>query len=218
VSEIASVGQLHPRWLDREWRHGILAFGGGILFAAVALVLVPEGIRHLSVGASSATLLGGGGVFMLADRRLDRSGTPAAALLATLLDYAPEAIALGAMMQSRPAMGLLLAIFIGLQNLPEGFNSYRELVVQGGLPSWQVLTILSGLTALGPVCGLAGLALLSDLPSATSGVMLFAAGGILYLTFQDLAPQAHLKHRWAPALGAVLGFWVGLVGHLLIDQ
>ena len=46
--------------------------------------------------------------------------------------------------------------------------------------------------------------------------LLFAAGGILYLTFQDIAPQAKLEKHWAPPLGAVLGFALALVGERLI--
>ena len=41
-----------------------------------------------------------------------------------------------------------------------------------------------------------------------------AAGGILYLIFQDLAPQAQLKNHWFPPLGAVSGFALGLLGLL----
>jgi ZIP family zinc transporter len=46
--------------------------------------------------------------------------------------------------------------------------------------------------------------------------MLFAAGGILYSVFQDLAPQARLARHWGPPLGAVLGFALGIAGHMLI--
>ena len=46
-------------------------------------------------------------------------------------------------------------------------------------------------------------------------IMLFASGGILYLIFQDIAPQSALKRRWAPALGAVAGFAVGMIADLL---
>ena len=47
--------------------------------------------------------------------------------------------------------------------------------------------------------------------------MLFAAGGILYLLFQDIAPQSRVNRYWAPALGAVAGFGVGMAGHLLVS-
>jgi len=46
--------------------------------------------------------------------------------------------------------------------------------------------------------------------------MLFAAGGILYLIFQDIAPQSQMKHHWGPALGAVAGFCLGMLGRLLV--
>jgi len=39
-----------------------------------------------------------------------------------------------------------------------------------------------------------------------------AGGGILYLVFQDIAPQSKMRRHWAPPLGAVLGFAVGMVG------
>jgi len=54
-------------------------------------------------------------------------------------------------------------------------------------------------------------------PFILGGIMLFASGGILYLTFQDIAPQVPLEKHWMPAQGAVAGFALGLVGHLLVQ-
>lgn len=48
--------------------------------------------------------------------------------------------------------------------------------------------------------------------------MLFAAGGILYLIFQDIAPQSRLERHWGPATGAVIGFGVGLPGRQLVGN
>jgi ZIP family zinc transporter len=48
-----------------------------------------------------------------------------------------------------------------------------------------------------------------------AAVMLFASGGILYSIFQDLAPQAKLENRWAPPMGAVFGFGLGMLGLML---
>jgi ZIP family zinc transporter len=55
---------------------------------------------------------------------------------------------------------------------------------------------------------------LADVPQVLGGVMIFAAGGILYLLFEDVAPQARLERHWAPPLGAVGGFLLGYAGHL----
>jgi len=68
---------------------------------------------------------------------------------------------------------------------------------------------------LGPVCGLLGYGWLAQFPAVVAGVMLFAAGGICYSVFQDIAPQAKIDRHWAPPMGAVLGFVLGMVGHQL---
>jgi len=213
---IAAIERIGPRWLEQELRHGILAFGGGVLLSAVALVLVPHGTAELAPSLASASLiLGGISVFSI-DRAAARSGRPIANLLAGALDFAPEAIALGALLASDEALGALLALFIGLQNLPEGFNAYREMAVSAHIRPWKVFSLLTATAALGPFCGLTGYWLLSDTPHITAAVMLFASGGILYLVFQDIAPQARLSRHWGPPLGAVLGFALGLIGTMLI--
>jgi ZIP family zinc transporter len=69
---------------------------------------------------------------------------------------------------------------------------------------------------LGPAAGLVGFFWLSAFPQLVSGIMLFAAAGILYVIFQDIAPQVPLERHWAPPLGAVAGFLLGLVGQMLV--
>ena len=48
------------------------------------------------------------------------------------VDFLPEAIALGATFGGGHAGGTLLAILIAMQNLPEGFNAFREMMSEGG--------------------------------------------------------------------------------------
>ncbi|NWN83285.1 MAG: divalent cation transporter, partial [Halomonas sp.] len=38
-------------WLESELRHAIIAFGGGALLSAVALVLVPNSLSDLAIGS-----------------------------------------------------------------------------------------------------------------------------------------------------------------------
>ena len=45
---LANIERIRPAWLENEFRHTVIAFGGGILVAAVSLVLVPEGIHYMS--------------------------------------------------------------------------------------------------------------------------------------------------------------------------
>jgi hypothetical protein len=70
--------------------------------------------------------------------------------------------------------------------------------------------------AIGPAAGLGGYYLLADFPAALGAIMLFASGGLLYLIFQDIAPQSRLNRHWAPPLGAVIGFSVALFGDMVM--
>jgi ZIP family zinc transporter len=212
---LASVERIHPRWLEDDFRHFIIAFGGGALLAAIALVLVPEGSAALPVWQVVLWFGLGSVVFMGLDILLSRRNSPASQLTAMLSDFVPEALALGAAAAGGGRAGLVLALLIALQNLPEGFNAFRE-IRSTGTPAGKLLTRFSLLTLLGPASGLAGYHFLAGHDAVIGAIMLFAAGGILYLIFQDIAPQAKLDRHWTPPLGAVAGFLLGLVGQLLL--
>lgn len=213
---LASVERIRPAWLENEFRHFVIALGGGVLLAAVALVLVPEGIHGLSALAVTASMIGGGMTFMGIDVLLNRYRTQASQLVAMLADFLPEALALGAMFAAGASAAPLLALLIALQNLPEGFNAFRELKAADGISSLRLVLIFLAMVPLGPAAGLAGMLWVADYPAAVSAIMLFAAAGILYITFQDIAPQARLERHWSPPLGAVAGFLLGLLGHMVL--
>lgn len=71
------------------------------------------------------------------------------------------------------------------------------------------------LAFLGPIFGTIGWFWFAGQDTVLGVVMLFAAGGILYLTFQDIAPQSKLERHWAPPLGAVLGFGLALLAKII---
>jgi len=215
-ASIASVERISPRWLETEVRHGVMAFGGGALLSAVALVLVPDGVSHLSWYAVAACFSGGGIIFMALDIRLEANDTPFSQLTAMLSDFIPEALALGATFTFSKDAGILLAGIIALQNMPEGFNAYREIKDSTEYSRLKIIGAFTVMALLGPIAGTIGYFVLSDYQQIISGIMLFAAGGILYIIFQDIAPQSKLKNHWAPPLGAVLGFLLGVLGHISV--
>lgn len=212
---VARIEHIRPRWLETEFRHSVIAFGGGVLLAAIALVLVPEGTRHLSVWAQVTAFAAGGITFFAADRLIAKHGGTGAQLMAMLLDFVPESMALGAMLATNEAAGLLLALLIALQNFPEGFNAYRELKQADRHNAATILTAFCALVVLGPLAAWFGFSVLREMQQVLGVIMLFAAGGILYLTFEDIAPQAHLRRHWFPPLAAVAGFLLGLFGHAI---
>ncbi len=115
-------------------------------------------------------------------------------------------------------MASLLALLIALQNLPEGFNAYRELCERPGYTSRKTLMFMSTLALAGPLAGLLGYFFLSGHPIVLGTIMLVASGGILYLIFQDIAPQSRLDRHWGPPLGAVIGFCLALFSHDLVTH
>jgi len=215
---LAGIERLVPRWLEREFRHFLIAFGGGILLGAVSFVLIPEGIEgmHDSLFAIPI-LLAGGFAFFAIERALGLRRRESPQLMGMILDYVPEAIALGGLMALESDVAALLALLIGLQNLPEGFNAYRELNALNRDNRRTMLTMCA-LVILGPVAGLSGYFVLGAHPAALSSIMLFASGGILYLIFQDIAPQSRMQKHWGPPLGAVFGICLALYSTMLVGE
>ena len=199
----------------QELIHGVMAFGGGILVAAVAFALVPEGFSNLSPAVLAATFCAGGLTFCVLDSVITRKGGSKAQFMAMLLDFVPEAMAFGALFGHSQETGMLLALFIGAQNLPEGFSAHRESVSTGSTTKASLLALL-GVSLLGPVAACAGHLFLGDQPALTAGIMCAAGGGILYLVFQDIAPQSKMRRHWAPPFGAVLGCALGMIGKQLL--
>lgn len=206
----------HPARLGTEWRHFIVAFGGGALVSAIALVLVPDGSAKVSVVEATIAFAGGGICFCLQDIYLNKLKSSAGQLVAMLSDFIPETIALGTAFAAGENTGILLALLIVLQNVPEGFNAFEELSRSSTMSAKHILLAFSLLALVGPAAGLTGFYLLSGNEFIMGMLMLFASGGILYLLFEDIAPQAKLENRWIPALGAVAGFLMGLMGNMLI--
>ena len=212
---LAKVERIGPRWLEDEFRHAVIAFGGGALLSAVALVLVAEGAESNSILVTALCFGGGGVAFALLDIYLARRKSKIGQLVAMLSDFIPEALALGTVFVASPQVAILLASIIALQNLPEGFNAFRELQEGDLSRPWHLIGFFCLMALLGPVFALAGHFFLREQDAFVGGVQLFAAGGILYLVIQDIAPQAQLKNHHLPALGAVAGFLLGLIGYML---
>ncbi len=215
----ASVERISPAWLDREFRHFMIAFGGGVMLGAVVEVLLPEGSARLGHPYLAVALfIAGGLLFFLLERTLGLRRREVPQLTGMLLDYIPEAIALGGLVASGSGLAPLLALLIGLQNIPEGFNTYREINALEGAKSRTTLQLMTALMFVGPLAGLLGYGLLGERTALLGAIMLIASGGILYLIFQDIAPQSRLRRHWAPPLGAVFGFGTTLVAQIILGH
>lgn len=201
--------------IKSEITHTSLAFGGGVILAALSFVLVPTGMEELDVLPLVISFTVGAICFAWLDRYLAKRGGKMAMLLAMMMDFIPESIALGAVFAVDIKKATLLAVFIGIQNLPEAFNSFRELVL-GSFTVKTTLLIFFLLSFSGVAGAYFGFFFLTDRPDFTAHLMTFASGGILYLLFHDIIPESKLDNSWLSSLGAALGFIVGILGEKLL--
>ena len=194
--------------------HTALSFGGGALMSAVGLTLVPDALDILSPWVAVWLFALGGVAFMLLDERLQNSGTPVSSVIATLLDFVPEAIVLGAAVVTDPSVAVALAILIAAQNLPEGFAAYRQIAASASkdLVARHPLAVLSACVVLGPLAALFGYYVCGMTSPLLGAITSFCAGGIVFIVFRDIAPAALYAKSSLPTLGAVAGFAVGLLG------
>ncbi|PIE98798.1 MAG: divalent cation transporter [Treponema sp.] len=212
---ISSLLQKKDYKYKNQVNHFIVAFAGGALLSAIAFVLIPHAIKDMQLLSIVIVFLAGTLSFMILDIICGKIGGSMAQVLSMMMDFIPEALSLGASFAINPNFGLLIALFIGLQNLPEGFNSYIEL--RKKLSKKQTLLLLFALSFVGIIAALTGEYFLSSQKQIVDAIMLFSGGGILYLIFQDIAPIAKVKNSFLPASGANLGFLLGMIGEKLLN-
>jgi zinc transporter, ZIP family len=188
----------------------LTAFGAGILIAAAVFEMVIEAEKSIGIILTLIAFLAGAVLFTIADMVAEKKGGGAGILLGIGLDIIPESLAIGAAIASGPA--LALALLIGIQNVPEGIASYKEMMT--GKTAFSN-NPKKALAAVGVVCiipiflGLAGLFYLTGMKDAIAIIFALSAGGIFYMLYYDMIPKAHKERKWLPTFGAVLGFIVG---------
>ena len=188
----------------------LTAFGAGILIAAAVFEMVIEAEKNIGIILTLIAFLAGAALFTIADVIAERKGGGAGILLGIGLDIIPESLAIGAAIASGPA--LALALLIGIQNIPEGIASYKEMMTGKTAFSNNPKKALAavGVVSVIPVfLGLAGLFYLTGMKDTIAIIFALSAGGIFYMLYYDMIPKAHKERKWLPTFGAVLGFIIG---------
>ena len=211
----AAIGLLGK--LSHKAVASIMAYGSGVLIAAICFEQLPDALR---LGGHLATLSGmfcGGLVFVLASRRLERlQGGGQGALVGLLiaagafLDGIPESLGLGLGLLDGGSVSLVMLVAIFLSNLPEGLASAASLRDEGrsrvwvfGL--WGVIVLLSGLAAM------AGPGLFGGLPDTWLAFVLgFSAGAVLCMLVDSMIPEAFAETHALTGLITLSGFMTAL--------
>jgi len=197
----------------------VMAFGSGVLIAALCFEQIPEAQRLGGVWPTLAGLLVGGVAFVLADESLDRlearhrartqgKGALVGVLIAAgaLLDGIPESLALGLGLLDDGRVSLVLLVAVLLSNLPEGLASASSLRSEGhsGL---QVFVIWGSIVALSGLAAMTGPALLAGMSPAWLAFALgFSAGAVLCMLVDTLIPEAFKTTHALTGLITLAGF------------
>ena len=199
----------------------ILAFAAGVMLSIVFLTLINEAVVFSGYTAAIVGLGLGMGVFYLLDHFLPHhhtiteEETPFGSYLkkGTLLALGiglhnlPEGLAIGSGYAGSDTLGLSLALLIGLHNIPEGMAIAAPLK-QGGYSYGKLIAI----TALAGVpMGLGALigAAVGGISATVLSLSLgFAAGAMLYIVCDELIPDAYES---AGAHLSILGIFLGTV-------
>jgi ZIP family zinc transporter len=217
----------------------VTSFGGGLLFAAIALELVPEADAQAGPWLTAVGLLTGTLVFVGADAWLSRDeemeamrrssreaavGMPMTtaaghgdiargeAIAAGLfVDGVPESIALGlTIAEGEIGLALLVGILVG--NVVEAYGAAQP-IVAGGRSRQFAITLLAGIgLALAGATVLGATVLADASPDLVGTAQALAAGAVLAVVSISIIPYAFSEVSRLVASATVLGF---IGGYLL---
>jgi len=217
----------------------LTAFGGGVLFAAIALELVPEADAGAGAALTAVGLLAGTLVYVAADHRLSqdedmammrRSGHAAAAgremempvghaeaargesiAAGLFVDGVPESIALGLTI-AEGEIGVALLAGIVLGNVVEAYGAAQP-IIAGGHTRTFAIRLLGMIGVALALATIVGGTVLSDASAELVGVaQAVAAGAVLAVISIAIAPHAFSEVSRMAAVATVGGF---IVGYLL---
>lgn len=205
----------------------ILGFAAGIMLEVSFLELIPEAVAQGGFYSGSAGLIGGIITLLLLDNILPHHHHYSKETrrgrfrkigfllgIGIALHNIPEGLAIGAGYVSSESLGLGLALIMGIHNFPEGI-AMAVAMDAGGISKMKIFigTVLAGVPmALGAFLG----AILGKVsPLVLSLSLGFAGGAMLYVTCDELIPDAH---NLARGHSATIGLLCGIVAGIYITQ
>lgn len=188
-----------------------IGFSAGIMVLISALELIPEAIAAMGASATlrsvslGAVLVWAAHLIIphvhlveekagIAEKRLLRSVY--LIVFGLILHDVPEGFAMANAFVASPALGVLVALAIGLHNLPEEFAISVSAVT---LRSRAFLFGAAALSALAePLGAIIGLVAVGIAPTLNAHFLAFAAGAMLFISVHEFTPM--IRHYHHPRL------------------
>jgi ZIP family zinc transporter len=197
-----------------------MAFGVGALISAVSFELVAPAIETAEVWQVAIGLGLGSATFFIGDRLIAKLGgsnrkskdgesdddSGLGIVLGTVLDGIPESAVLGMSLVGGGGVSFALLAGIWISNFPEALASTVNLSKAGMAKGkirlmWLAILVLSGVAAA------LGFAVVNNISSRTGALVeAFAAGSLLTMIADEMAPEAFERSAIYAGLATVAGF------------
>jgi ZIP family zinc transporter len=217
AAEIAFRFELRPMLVGL-----IMAFGVGTLISSIAFELVePAFVATGETWPIVLGLLAGSIVFFVGDRAVAGLGAPRrkgavdreaaengglGIALGTALDGVPESLVLGMSVASLGGVGPALLVAIWISNFPESLGSTVGLQSSGRSRTW-IRRLWWTVVAMSVVAAGVGFLLVDAAgPHLGAVVQAFAAGALLTMIADEMAPQAFGRSALFTGLATTAGF------------
>jgi zinc transporter, ZIP family len=224
------AGAVAALWLQTRHRTiaAVTAVGVGLLIAAASLYLISAALMAVSAAVAASGALAGAAAFSLINLMLRRwaaekrkrcgecvrqpsegevPGSGMAIAAGSMLDAVPEALIIGAAVaggaRDLPPIALIAAF--ALANFAEGLSSAAGMR-NAGRSRRYVLMLWIGATLVSAAAAVLGFALFSGGGVARGWLEAFAAGALIALVVETMAPEAVHDHPGFTGLLAMLGF------------
>ena len=214
---------------------GVMAFGSGVLFSALAFDLVDEAERSGGLAATVVGLAAGAAAYVGANMFLsrrgaarrksmgeeqmseeDQAGSGTAIAVGALLDGVPESIVLGLSLLGGAGVGVPVLAAIAISNLPEGLSSSAGMK-HNGRSARYVFGVWTSIAVASGIAGAVGCLALGDAsPETVAVITASAAGAILAMVADTMIPEAFTDTRLWTGIAVASGL-AGLVGVLALD-
>jgi len=200
----------------------VMAFGSGILFAALSFDLVGDALEQASIGWIAGGFMAGAALFSLINHWLNTPGvkhrkrshsqkpaaknTGMAIAAGTLLDGLPESMAIGLLVASGGKLSLATIAAIFISNIPEALSSTAGLR-RAGHGGWFIVRLWGGIALLSGVFAIIGAVFFGNAPEHVKALITcVAAGGIFAMLVETMIPEAFAETHELSGLIAALGF------------
>ena len=206
----------------------IMAFGSGVLISALSFELMDEAWKQGGFVAVGIGFIAGASVYTGLNmalaahgarhrKRSDAStreehavsapaGNSASLALGALIDGVPESIVIGTSLLAGGAISWVAVAAVFLSNVPEGLSSAAGARAEGKSATY-TFTLWAGIALAAGVSSFLGYTLFDGAsPQVLAGVQGIAAGAILAMIIDTMAPEAFEGTHDIAGLIAVFGF------------